>query len=194
MRHLRSMNSSNGGWIMSTDHVRVSNYTATVHIGQWGLSQIRVRSVMPMSYIISICTSDVDWLTTKLLLALDSTVILSSHGTHGHILMSNGLGSLETDCCHWERLPKFEVRSYFTTVSQSVSTFWCRAPFGTCDQILLPVGMLVSEICGFVSVVRPLWREDGSVICNAMTQWSESRRTRNHSTLLSHLNCENLEG
>jgi hypothetical protein len=33
---------------------------------------------------------------------------------------------------------------------------------------------------------RPLWREDGSVICSAICQWSESRRARNH-TLLSHL-------
>jgi hypothetical protein len=33
---------------------------------------------------------------------------------------------------------------------------------------------------------RPLWREDGSAICSAVCQWSESRRTRNH-TLLSRL-------
>jgi hypothetical protein len=59
-------------------------------------------------------------------------------------------------------------------------------PYGTCDQILLPVGMLLSEICGLVSVGRPIWREDGSTICSVITQWSESRRTRNH-TLLSHL-------
>jgi hypothetical protein len=32
----------------------------------------------------------------------------------------------------------------------------------------------------------PLWREDGSAVCSAITQWSESRRTHNH-TLLSHL-------
>jgi hypothetical protein len=35
-------------------------------------------------------------------------------------------------------------------------------------------------------VRRPLWREDGSAVCSAITQWSESLRTRNH-TLLSHL-------
>jgi hypothetical protein len=46
--------------------------------------------------------------------------------------------------------------------------------------------VLLSEICGLVSVGRPVWREDGSAICNVITQWSESRRTRNH-TLLSHL-------
>jgi hypothetical protein len=46
--------------------------------------------------------------------------------------------------------------------------------------------MLLSEICGLVSVGRPLWREDGSAICSVITQWYESRRTRNH-TLLSYL-------
>jgi hypothetical protein len=53
-------------------------------------------------------------------------------------------------------------------------------------QILLPVGRLLSESCYLVSVVRPLWREDGSAVCSAITQWSETRRNRNH-TLPSHL-------
>jgi hypothetical protein len=59
-------------------------------------------------------------------------------------------------------------------------------PCGTCDQILLPVGMLLSEICGLVSIGRPLWRKSGFAICSVITQWSESLRTRNH-ILLSHL-------
>jgi hypothetical protein len=59
-------------------------------------------------------------------------------------------------------------------------------PCGTCNQILLPVGMLLSEICGLVSVGRPFWREDGSAICSVIAQWPESLRARNH-TLLSHL-------
>jgi hypothetical protein len=71
------------------------------------------------------------------------------------------------------------VRSYFTIDSQSVSMSWYRAPFGTCDQISFPVGMLLSEICGLVSVGSPLWREDGSAVCSAITQWSGSRRTPN---------------
>jgi hypothetical protein len=78
------------------------------------------------------------------------------------------------------------------TVGQSV----CLAiehPCGTCYKILLPVGMLLSEICGLVSVGRPFWRENGSAICSVITQWSESLRTRNH-TLLSHLRRPNLEG
>jgi hypothetical protein len=71
------------------------------------------------------------------------------------------------------------------TVSQSVCLgieYTC----GTCDQILLRVGMLLSEICGLVSVGRPLWREDGFPICGVISQWSESLRTRNHN-LLSRL-------
>jgi hypothetical protein len=59
-----------------------------------------------------------------------------------------------------------------TTDGQSVSMSWYQEPCGTCDQILLPVGMLLSEICGLVSVGRPLWREDRSEICSVITQWS----------------------
>jgi hypothetical protein len=71
------------------------------------------------------------------------------------------------------------------SVSQSVSLF-IEHPCGTCDQILFPVGMFLSEISGLVSMGRPLWPEDESAICNVITQWSESLRTRNH-ILLSHL-------
>jgi hypothetical protein len=66
-------------------------------------------------------------------------------------------------------------------------------PCGTCDQILLPVGMLLSEICSLVSIGRPLWREDGSAICSVITQLSESLRTHNH-TLLSHLRLPQPRG
>jgi hypothetical protein len=75
-------------------------------------------------------------------------------------------------------------RSYFATDSHSVC-LGIEHPCGTCDQILFPVGLLLSEICGLVSMGRPLWREDGSAICSVITQWSESLRTRNR-TLLSH--------
>jgi hypothetical protein len=71
-------------------------------------------------------------------------------------------------------------RSCFTTDGQSVIQSICLGiehPCGTCD----PVGMLLSEIYGLVSVGRPLWLEDGSAICSV-----ESLRTRDH-TLLSHL-------
>jgi hypothetical protein len=80
-----------------------------------------------------------------------------------------------------------EVRSSKLINGQSVSQYVCiEHPCGTRDQVLLPFGTLLSEICGLVSVGRPLWREDGSAICSVITQLSESRRIRNH-TLLSHL-------
>jgi hypothetical protein len=41
--------------------------------------------------------------------------------------------------------------------------------------------MLLSEICGLVSIGQPLWREDGSAISSVMTQWSESLRTGNQT-------------
>jgi hypothetical protein len=41
------------------------------------------------------------------------------------------------------------------TVRQSVC-LGIEYPCGTCDQILFPVGMLLTEICGLVSIGRPL--------------------------------------
>jgi hypothetical protein len=75
--------------------------------------------------------------------------------------------------------------SYFTIDSQSVC-LGIEHPCGTCNQILFSVGMLLSEICGLVSMGHPLWREDGSAICSVITLWSELLRTWNH-TSLSHL-------
>jgi hypothetical protein len=64
------------------------------------------------------------------------------------------------------------------TVSQSV----CLGvePTLTYDQMLFPAWRLLSESCCLLHVRRPLWREDGSVVCSVIPQWSESRRTRNH--------------
>jgi hypothetical protein len=70
-------------------------------------------------------------------------------------------------------------------VIQSVS-LGIEHPCETCNQVLFPVGVLLSKIYSLISVRRPRWREDGSAICSVITQWSESRRTRNH-TLLSHV-------
>jgi hypothetical protein len=83
--------------------------------------------------------------------------------------------------------------SYFTTDGLSVSMSWCREQCGTCYLILLPVWTLLSEICGTVSVGRPLWREGGSAVCSEITQWFGSCRTLNH-TLLSHLKLLQPEG
>jgi hypothetical protein len=87
---------------------------------------------------------------------------------------------------------KSRSRSYFTTDSLSVC-LGIEYPCGTCDQILFPVGMLLSEICDLVSIGRPLWREDRSAICSVITRYSESLRTR---TILNCLiwDSPNLEG
>jgi hypothetical protein len=42
-------------------------------------------------------------------------------------------------------------------------------------------------------VRRPLWREDGSAVCNAIAYWVKLRRTRNH-TLLSRLRLTQPQG
>jgi hypothetical protein len=70
---------------------------------------------------------------------------------------------------------------------------WCRVHSGTCGQILLPVWRFLSEICGLISARRPLWREDGSAVCSAVTHWSASRRAPNH-TLVSHLRLPEPRG
>jgi hypothetical protein len=59
---------------------------------------------------------------------------------------------------HIHSLFKVQVEVKVTlqlTVSQSVR-LGIEHPCGTCDQILLPVGMLLSEICGLVYMGRPL--------------------------------------
>jgi hypothetical protein len=74
------------------------------------------------------------------------------------------------------------------TVSQSVSqSVWLRVgyPFGAHDRILF-FPFFSRKIALFFVLGHPLWREDWSVICSAICQWSESRRTHIH-TLLSHL-------
>jgi hypothetical protein len=58
-------------------------------------------------------------------------------------------------------------------------------PFGAHDQILL-FPFFCRKIALLFVLGRPLSWEDGSVICSAICQSSESRRTHNH-TLLSHL-------
>jgi hypothetical protein len=60
-----------------------------------------------------------------------------------------------------------------------------RAQSGTCNQISIPVQRLLSESYCLVSVGLPFWREDGSAVYSVISQRSEWRRTRNH-TSLSH--------
>jgi hypothetical protein len=58
---------------------------------------------------------------------------------------------------------------------------WCWAP----QQILL-FPLFCRKIVLLFVLMRPLWRENGPVICSAICRWLESRRTHNHR-LLSHL-------
>jgi hypothetical protein len=83
--------------------------------------------------------------------------------------------------------------SHFLTDGQSISMSRCQAHSGTCDLILLTVRRILSGSCSLVSVGRPLWREEGSAVCSAITQWSKSRRTRSY-TLLSHLRLPQPRG
>jgi hypothetical protein len=85
-------------------------------------------------------------------------------------------------------------RSYFTTdgqsvsrsVGRSVSMSWCRAPlWGPWPDFTF--SFLCRKIASLFVLGRPLWREDGSVTCSAIYQWSESRRTLSHLRLLGSL-------
>jgi hypothetical protein len=67
------------------------------------------------------------------------------------------------------------------TLRLTVSMSWYRAPLWDLRPDITS--------CRSVAVWNlrlPLWRENGSAICSVIIQWSESRKTRNH-TLLSHL-------
>jgi hypothetical protein len=70
------------------------------------------------------------------------------------------------------------------TVSRPISHRFGH-PFGANDQIFL-FPIFFRTIALLFVLGRPIWREDGSVICSAICQWWESPRTLNH-TLLSHL-------
>jgi hypothetical protein len=61
---------------------------------------------------------------------------------------------------------------------------WCRAPlWGPWPDFTFPF------FCRTVALLfvlrRHLWREDGAVICTAICQWSESRRTQPYITVPS---------
>jgi hypothetical protein len=84
------------------------------------------------------------------------------HSCLGHINPLYAIRTVENACHEAIRfsykgtatLQTIEVEVEVTlrlTVSQSVC-LGIEQPCGTCDQILLPVGMLLSEICGFISV------------------------------------------
>jgi hypothetical protein len=91
--------------------------------------------------------------------------------------------------CHWSHpfyycflySLCFELHCNRRPVGQFVlvsGSFWSRWPDFKSLWMIITFFLL--------QVGRPLWREDGSVICSAITHWLESYRTHNH-TLLSHL-------
>jgi hypothetical protein len=64
----------------------------------------------------------------------------------------------------WKPINYVDSRSHITTDGQSAScSSWCLAPFGA-YCIWITITFFVFHVW------RPLWREDGSVICSAMTQ------------------------
>jgi hypothetical protein len=174
LSHLRLPQPGGGGGYFTTDGQSASMYWCRAHSLTW--DQILLPVGMLLSEICGLVSIGRPlWREDRSAMCSVITQWSESLRTRNHTLLS------------YLRLPQpGGGGGYFTTDGQSASMYWCRAHSLTCDQILLPVGMLLSEICGLVSVGRPLWREDGSVICSVITQWSESLRTRNH-TLLSYL-------
>jgi hypothetical protein len=79
---------------------------------------------------------------------------------------------------------RIRSRSYFTTDGQSVSQYVLVSgtPLGPMTRFFFFLSFAGELLCS--SSWGALWREDGSVICSAICQWSKSRRTHNH-TLLS---------
>jgi hypothetical protein len=83
------------------------------------------------------------------------------------------------------RLPQPGAWGQVTADGQLVSMSWYRAPLRDLwPDITSCRNVAVWNVRSCLE--RPLWWEDGSAICNVITQWSESPRTGNH-TLLSHL-------
>jgi hypothetical protein len=68
-----------------------------------------------------------------------------------------------------------QSQSHITTDGQSVIMSRYRAHSGTCDQMLLSIRRLLSEICFLVFLGRPLWRE---------VEWNLSR-SRSYFTTVS---------
>jgi hypothetical protein len=105
-----------------------------------------------------------------------------------HVASSNGDPTAATSLTAVPRLrPWLEAKVEVTlwlTVSQS-ACICVGHPFGgPWPEFTFP--FFCRKIALLFVLGRPLWREDGSVICSAICRWSQSQRTHNH-TLLSHL-------
>jgi hypothetical protein len=75
-------------------------------------------------------------------------------------------------------------RSHVTTHGQSVSMSWCPALSGTCDQILLSVGMLLSESCGHIYIYIYIYIYVGKVPLSAERAPHKDRTTNSRPKLL----------
>jgi hypothetical protein len=72
---------------------------------------------------------------------------------------------------------KWHIAKVKVTLRLTVSLSWCRAHSGTCDQILLPVGRLLSCFCGVPSLT---WGWVCSLQCNhSMAQTENFERLAN---------------
>jgi hypothetical protein len=82
-----------------------------------------------------------------------------------------------------ETIPKLSWGDVMTN-GQSVYPSWCWAPLWS------PWPDFSLSFCQKIALLfvlgHSLWREDGSIICGAICQWSGLQRTHNH-TLLPHL-------
>jgi hypothetical protein len=81
---------------------------------------------------------------------------LAEHNDFAHNALKEALNSIGLRCINEDSLD--EVKVVKVTLRLPVGQSVClgiELPCGTCDQILFLVGMLLSEIYGLISVVRP---------------------------------------
>jgi hypothetical protein len=92
---------------------------------------------------------------------------------------------LSTQFIYWRRISSIDwvELMLWVTVSRPVC-LGVGHPFGAHDQIVL-FPFFCRKIALLFALRRPLWRQDGSVICSPICQWSESRRTHNHTLLFN---------
>jgi hypothetical protein len=143
----------------------------------------------------------------QLLLGIARAVFLESesHGTHEHILLPLFLRlSQPGRQGSFPLAPRNRLAQLYPGASgcDRRSSWWAQILNSLSNSQTL-TGLLMrgalSDVLNSLSdnylllhAGRPLWWEDGPVVCSAITHWSESRRTHNH-ILVSHLRLPNLE-
>jgi hypothetical protein len=97
------------------------------------------------------------WLTAKLLLALASTVTLGSesHGTHDHVLLSDGSGSLQTTLPLTDKLLLALASTVIICLNPTglMTIFYCLLAVGAFRPLCL--GQSVKLLLAFASTVIP---------------------------------------